>query len=170
MLRSSYNTAIRENRFIVGGAVEHIIVGALNGVRLPAVHVGVGDTRIDLRVQGPKAPAGFSTKASFSSFNVRLVNTLGESVAVWNEPTLFLFKKVGIVYSDPELLPNATKSSKDALLLDGKAMKGFIAAHPEYVISMDFEHPHGSKIASSKTASEDVARAIVKNFPRLLLP
>lgn len=170
MLRSAYNTAIRENRFIVGGAVEHILVGAFNGAGLPAEHVGVGDTRIDLRVHDANITAGFSSKASFSSYNTRLINTLGAGRASWTEPTLFLFAKVGIVYADPDLLTDAVIHTADALVIDGKKMKDYIATHPEYVIPMAFEKPKGGKIASSKTASEDVARNIVRNFPKLSLP
>ncbi|OGG78443.1 hypothetical protein A3A36_01960 [Candidatus Kaiserbacteria bacterium RIFCSPLOWO2_01_FULL_52_12b] len=41
MLRSSYNAAIYENRFIIGGALEHLVVAAMNGGGFPARHIGV---------------------------------------------------------------------------------------------------------------------------------
>lgn len=169
-LRSSYNTAIYENRFVVGGAIEHLVVAAFNGAKMPAAHVGRGDTRIDVRVQAKNNDAGFSTKASFSTLSARLINTLGSSEPIWREPTLFLFDKYGIVYADPELLPNATKREDGALVLDGKLMRAYITTYPEYLIPMEFQSPRKGNIASSRTASEDVARMIIKNFPRLLLP
>ena len=95
---------------------------------------------------------------------------LGDSVPKWSDPTLFFLTGIGIVYADPDLLPNATKHAKDAIVLDGRALKAFIGAHPEYVIPLHIEAPKTGKIASSKTASEDVARSIVRNFKRLSLP
>lgn len=172
MLRSAYNTTIRENRFIVGGAIEHFVVATFNGGGFPAQHIGRGDTRIDVmaRISESREEAGFSVKASFSTLSVRLINMLGESVPKWSDPTLFFLTGIGIVYADPDLLPNATKHAKDAIVLDGRALKAFIGAHPEYVIPLHIEAPKTGKIASSKTASEDVARSIVKNFKRLSLP
>ena len=170
MLRSSYNTAIRENRFIVGGAVEHLVVAVFNGARFPAQHVGRGDTRIDVVVRSSGEEAGYSVKASFSSLNVRLINTLGDSTPKWVDPTLFFVTNVGIVYVDPDLLPNATKRAKDAIVLKGPLLKAFIKTNPEWIIPLRIEKPKTGKIASSKTASEDVARSIVGNFKRLSLP
>ena len=172
MLRASYNTAIYENRFTIGGAIEHLVVATFNGAGLPAQHIGRGDARVDVTAHEPSSDldAGFSIKASFSSFNVRLINMLGQGNPSWVEPTLFLLSGVGIAYADPLLLPNATKQTSDAILMDGKLLKSFVTEHPEYVIPFAFKMPPSGTIATSKTASEDVARSIVKNFPRLSLP
>ncbi|HEY4473670.1 MAG TPA: hypothetical protein VI957_00715 [Candidatus Paceibacterota bacterium] len=170
MLRSSYNTAIYENRFIVGGALEHIMVAAFNGAGIPAQHVGRGDTRVDVLVTSEREDAGYSVKASFSTLSARLINTMGNKNPEWKEPSLFLFSGVGIVYADPELLPEATIHGDGVLTLDGKKMRAYITSHPEYVLAIIFDKPKTGKIASSKTASEDVARNIVHNFPKLSLP
>lgn len=172
MLRSSYNTAIRENRFIVGGAVEHLVVAVMNGGGFPAQHIGRGDTRIDVVVRDSEiaVESGFSVKASFSTLSARLINTLGESNPEWKDPTLFFISNVGMVYADPDLLPDATIRAKDAVVLQGARLKAFISAHPEYVVPLRIERPKTGKIASSKTASEDVARSIVRNFKKLSLP
>jgi hypothetical protein len=170
-LRSSYNSAIYENRFIVGGAIEWLFVAVFNGAGFSAQHVGRGDTRIDLQVRDSKTnlEAGFSSKQS-ATLAVRLINKLGNGVSEWKEPTLFVFDGVGVVYADPGLLPDATVQKDDALVMDGNTVKEYIAVHPEQVISLRVQAPAKGSIPSSKTASEDVARAIVRNFPRLSLP
>lgn len=170
-LRSSYNSAIYENRFIVGGAIEWLFVAAMNGAGFSAQHVGRGDTRVDLQVRDSKAhiEAGFSSKQS-ATLAVRLINKIGDGVPVWEEATLFVLDKIGVVYADPDVLPNATNLKSDALVLDATRLKAHIAAHPEYVISLRVQAPAKGNIPSSKTASEDVARTIVRNFSRLSLP
>lgn len=171
MLRSAYNAFIYENRFIVGGALEHLVVAAMNGAGFSAHHIGRGDTRVDVAARAivDGTEGGFSIKQS-ASLTVRLINTLGEGVAIWSDPTLFFLDGIGMVYADPELLPNATRRDKDAIIMNGSSLKEFISAHPEWVIPMHIEQPQKGKIASSKTASEDVARSIIRNFKRLSLP
>lgn len=170
MVRANYNAAIYENRFIVGGAAEHLLAAAFNGAGLPAQHVGRGNTGGDILVRDPKGgEVGFSSKASFSTPNVRLVNTLGNAVPSWKDATLFLLTNVGIAYSDPELLPDATIQANGALVLDGRKLMSWIDRNPGYVIPMKFAKPSTGSIASSRTASEDVARNVLKSFPRLTL-
>ena len=172
MLRTSYDAAIYENRFIVGGAIEHLAVALFNGAGLPAQHVGRGDMRVDMTVRDPQdgAHAGFSIKASFSSRSVRLINVLGNGSPKWTEPTLFLFTGIGMVYADYELLPDATKRHNDALVLEGGKVTAYVAANREQIIALRIEQPSQGNIRSSKTASEDVARSIIRNFTRLSLP
>lgn len=55
----SYPTKIRENRFVVGGVAEVILVAAFRAAGLPASDVGPREARIDIALQGG---GGFSVK------------------------------------------------------------------------------------------------------------
>ncbi|MFH1178460.1 MAG: hypothetical protein V1711_01930 [bacterium] len=170
MLRSLYDAGIYENRFIIGGAIEHITAAAIHGLGIPATQIGRRDTRIDVEARFPGGiTAGYSIKQS-SGGDIKLINKQGSAESTWVEPTLFVLDKIGIVYADPELLPNATKDVGDGITVGGKLLRAFATANVEYVIPLDIRKPELGNAPTSRTASEDVAHNILSKFRRLAPP
>jgi hypothetical protein len=61
-LVAEYDTAIYENRFVVGGAVEFLFVALVRALGFNAGHVGTSEKRGDFEVEGLK----FSLKTNFT--------------------------------------------------------------------------------------------------------
>jgi hypothetical protein len=164
-LLGRFATSVRENRFVVGGALEVILTAALRAAGVAAEDVGISEERIDIRIPN----GGFSVKGHFSGTgNIRLINVLGDSTqAEWSEGTLFVLHGMGIGYSDPELLgAGATKREKDAIVLRYNQLKQFLETNPAYLISLQV--PQATKEEKqSEPASRAVAREILRDAPTL---
>ena len=172
LLISEYDTSIRENRFIAGGATERILAATMRcvgiseararGLDLDDEDIVVGDCQI-------------SVKASFTGGRqaIRLINTLGDSAAVWRTATIFVLANRGIGYADPDLLPNVARSSRDAVILPRPPLDALHDAQPEWMLRCDV--PAKSQDASQRrAASEAVATEILQRtaagramFPQL---
>jgi len=165
LLLGRFATSVRENRFVVGGALEVILTATLRAAGIPAEDVGIREERIDIRIPG----GGFSVKGHFSGVgNIRLINVLGDSAQTeWGEATLFVLHGIGIGYADPDLLGNdATKREGDAVVLRYKRLKEFLNASPEYRISVQV--PSALKDRErSDLVSRAVAREILRVAPTL---
>ncbi|GBC90816.1 hypothetical protein HRbin14_01571 [bacterium HR14] len=165
-LLGRFSTAIRENRFVVGGALELILVAALRAAGVDAQHVGVEEERIDIKLE----KGGFSVKGHFSRSGgaIRLINTLGESEETkWETATLFVIHGVGFGYADPELIPEEqVERVKDALVLKYKVVRRFLSAHPHYLINLSIP-PLLSDVSSSELVSRTLAREILQRTSRL---
>jgi hypothetical protein len=164
-LLGRFATSVRENRFVVGGALEVILTAALRAAGVAAEDVGISEERIDIRIPN----GGFSVKGHFSGTgNIRLINVLGDSTqAEWSEGTLFVLHGMGIGYSDPELLgAGATKREKDAIVLRYNQLKQFLETNPAYFIALQV--PQATKEEKqSELVSRAVAREILRDAPTL---
>ena len=172
LLISEYDTSIRENRFIAGGATERILAATMRcvgiseararGLDLDDEDIVVGDYQI-------------SVKASFTGGRqaIRLINTLGDSAAMWRTATIFVLANRGIGYADPDLLPDVARSSRDAVILPRGPLDTLHDAQPEWMLGCDV--PAKSQDASQRrAASEAVATEILQRtaagramFPQL---
>ena len=172
LLISEYDTSIRENRFIAGGATERILAATMRcvgiseararGLDLDDEDIVVGDCQI-------------SVKASFTGGRqaIRLINTLGDSAATWRTATIFVLANRGIGYADPDLLPDVARSSRDAVILPRPPLDALHDAQPEWMLRCDV--PAKSQDASQRrAASEAVATEILQRtaagramFPQL---
>jgi hypothetical protein len=146
---------------VVGGAVEHILGAVMRASGIPVVNRGHAESGLDLRTHD----AGFSVKATFQTgwADLRLINSLGSSAQrVWKEPTILVLGARGVGYVDPQLLPGATKSSGDALVLPGRAYREFLSAVPEYLcavpVPLSPSNRQASKLASYAVAEEILGR------------
>jgi hypothetical protein len=160
LLLEEYNTTVYENRFVVGGVSEHILGAAFRALGFQAMNTGATNPRIDIQL--PDCD-GFSVKGVFSEKKgeVRLINSLGVSdKRGWNESTLFVLSGVGVAYADPVLLPSATESRGDALVLKWKPLKELVAEQPAYLIELDIPHK-SMDLASTKVASALIAAEIL---------
>jgi hypothetical protein len=84
-LVSSYDTRNRENRFVVGSAVELLFCAFLNSLHFKTKWISE-ETRYDIKIDN----IPFSLKSSFTgSGSIRLINILGNTEVVWDEPTIF---------------------------------------------------------------------------------
>jgi hypothetical protein len=164
-LLGRFATSVRENRFVVGGALEVILTAALRAAGVAAEDVGISEERIDIRIPN----GGFSVKGHFSGTgNIRLINVLGDSTqAGWSEGTLFVLHGMGIGYSDAELLgAGATKREKDAIVLRYNHLKQFLETNPAYFISLQVPQATREE-KQSELVSRAVAREILRDAPTL---
>lgn len=166
-LLTRFSTKPYENRFVVGGAVEVIMVAALRAAGVDAADVGTEQGRIDIRLPG----GGLSVKGRFQDNNsIRLINVLGESEQTeWQEATLFVLHGVGIGYADPELLKryDAVEREKDAWVMRYSVLLEFLNENPEWLIAC--EVPRSLEDPSkSDLVSRELARQILsEHAPRL---
>ncbi|OHA45573.1 MAG: hypothetical protein A3H13_02400 [Candidatus Taylorbacteria bacterium RIFCSPLOWO2_12_FULL_48_11] len=172
---TEYDTAVFENRFIVGGVIEYIVLAAINGSDVvKGKHVGGTKKGVDVCIdtfRGKPCAAEISIKYS-SSGDIRMINTLGVSTdAHWNEATLFVLPEIGIVYADAAQIPkSAIVRMKDAISVSRKAILKHAQKNKEFVLQVTI--PAKTEIAKQKnpkTAIEDIARAIIRQFARLKL-
>ena len=160
LLISEYDTSIRENRFIVGGVTEIILVAAMRCV-------GIGDAQArgldldgeDIVVDGHQ----ISVKSSWTGKRdgIRLINALGDAdQRAWETPTIFILANRGIGYADPGLLPSATRSTKDAVVLPRGPLDNLHNTQPQWFLEcLVPTKPQNPQ--RRRAASEDVAPAIL---------
>jgi len=170
-----YDTAIRENRFVVGGVIEYIVGSAMRACEVPVRHVGAVVHDLDLMFEDTEC--GYSIKSILKSTSTRLVNVLGErpSLDRWRTATIFLLSGgVGIVYADPALpwwqrnLERCVQVRSDALELRKQYIEEFAAEHPEWVIPCSLPSSEtGPRIKPARTVSEDLAAQVLMNYPKL---
>jgi len=158
-LIGEYDTSIRENRFVVGGAVEHIIGSAMRAAGIVAMNRGKTAVGADITLQ---SGGTMSVKAAFTPRPpaIRLVNTLGSSEGrEWGEPTILVIAGLGVGYCDPVMLPSATRSTGDAIVLPPQAYLELFEAHAEWLASL--EVPARAKSRTTKVASYALAEEIL---------
>jgi len=154
-LVSSYDTRNRENRFVVGSALELLFCVFLNSLHFKTKWISE-ETRYDIEIDSIR----FSLKSSFtSSGSIRLINILGNKKAVWNEPTIFFISDLGICYVDPNM-GFKTKHTSDALTIQIRDIKKFVEKDKKWLIEIDIPHKPNKK-EKIKTASYDVVKSIL---------
>lgn len=94
----TYNTAIRSNRFIVGGVVEVFTMALMRSAGIDVDRIASESVGGDLILPDSKM---LSIKSSFTNSPIRLINTMGSSQTDWTVATLFVVAKIGIIYGDP---------------------------------------------------------------------
>lgn len=168
---NEYHTSVRENRFIVGGAAERLTAIAMRAVGLRSARArGLSLDEEDLVVGGVQ----LSLKCSFTgkTADIRLINALGSADGrAWNVPTIFLLAARGVGYADRELLPDAVRSTGDALILRGKALAALHASQPRYLLACDLPSrpadPYSRRAASEAIVRDIVLRTETPKFPLL---
>lgn len=160
LLISEYDTSIRENRFIAGGATERILATTMRSVGITNARArGLDLSDEDIVVDGHQ----ISVKASFTGGRqaIRLINTLGDSSASWRTATIFVLANRGIGYADPDLLPGVARASRDAVILPRPPLDDLHHAQPEWLLKCDV--PAKSQDTSQRrAASEAVATEILQ--------
>lgn len=159
ILISEYDTAIRENRFIVGGSTERILAMAMRAIGISAKSRGLEQTGEDIVVED----SSLSVKSSFTGKKdaLRLVNMLGQNRnQKWRVATIFVLANHGIGYADPDLLPNAVQSSGDALILRRALLDKLHTHKPEWFFECAVP-VKGSDASQRRAASEAVATEII---------
>ncbi len=171
-LYERYDTTIRENRFVVGGALEIILGAALRACGLPVRHRGTETVEWDLLFEDGEG--GYSIKSLPKSPSTRLVNVLSRSVSpeLWRVATLFVLRE-GLVYADPDLPwwqsrrndANILIPRSDALEIKRKTIRAFAEANPAWFLPWDVFEALGAPRSRRqvRTASYDVATAILKD-------
>ena len=160
LLISEYDTSIRENRFIAGGATERILATTMRSVGIANARArGLDLSDEDIVVDGHQ----ISVKASFTGGRqeIRLINTLGDSNATWRTATIFVLANRGIGYADPDLLPGAAKSKRDAVTLPRPPLDELHDSQPQWLLRCAV--PAKAQDASQRrAASEAVATEILQ--------
>lgn len=158
-LLSEYDTKIRENRFVVGGAVEHIIGAAMRAAGVDILNRGKTAEGSDLTL---RTGEGISVKSSFTDppGDIRLINTLGDAAGRrWLFATLLVVANVGVGYVDPYLLPRAAEASGDAIVLPKRVYLPFLERNPGWLARVTV--PVKPKAYTTKVASYAVAEEIL---------
>lgn len=160
ILISEYDTTIRENRFIAGGAAERILATTMRTLGIDARARGLEQADEDIMVGN----FPLSVKSSFTGRRdaLRLVNTLGQNRGQrWRVATIFILANRGIGYADPDLLPNAVESSGDALILRRTLLDEMHAREPEWLFGCAVP-AKGTDVSQRRAASEAVAVEILQ--------
>ena len=173
LLISEYDTTVRENRFIAGGATERMLATAMRSVGIADAQArGLEPDDEDISV----GPYKISVKGSFTGRKdqITLVNSRGISRGLtWATATIFVLANRGIGYADPALLPNEARRSGGELNLRRAPLDVLHEAHPQWLLPCDV--PAKSQDTSQRrAASEAVATEILQRtaagramFPRL---
>lgn len=167
-VNTRYDTAIYENRFIVGGVVEQLVGAAMraSGARIE----NVAKTRRGIDLILPNSGVGFSVKSQFKRGpEIRLVNTMGSSGARarWDHATIFVIVGLGIGYADPEIASDGLVARSDALALRIASLKELWMHHPEYLIECEIPSKPMA-VGTSRVASDVVAQDVLIEFKTLL--
>ena len=170
---TEYDTTIRENRFIAGGATERLIATAMRCA-------GIADVRArGLEADDEDILVGvhrFSVKGSWTGARdqITLINSRGVSRGLtWVTATIFVLASRGIGYADPGQIPDSTRRSGGELNLPRTPLDSFHESEPEWLLKCAV--PVKSQDASQRrAASEAVATEILLRtaggqamFPRL---
>ena len=159
-LVKTYDTAIHENRFVVGGATEILLCAWLRALGLQC------EPRSDLRTDLHIENIAFSVKANYAhSSSVRLINVLGESEgATWNEPTLVLIGGEGLFYIDPGMtsLQEALRRRPDVLEIRTKAILAL--ANTSWHLPLQIPRKPPKSTVPPRIASQDVAWAVLETI------
>lgn len=164
-----YNTAIYENRYIVGGIVERLTVAAFRAAGVGAQLVGSQNRGADAQLPGGRS---ISVKAQFTQARteVRMINTMGNSTTAWTEATIFVMSNVGVGYADPDLLNDAVVAKKDVVVLPWKALRNLWSTKPQYLAPITIPPKPDSIVAGkSKMPSRSLALELVTDLQLSLL-
>ena len=164
-LHSRFNTTIRENRFIVGGALEVFMHALLlsSGVMVqPHGPVGTGGDFV-LTQSG----AALSLKSEFTPGHggqIGLVNKQGGGGRQWETATLFVFSEVGILYCDPGMVPaGSVKDQGDQISISRRIVEA-AAEEKQFRIEMPIPIKQPTMAAGkSERASRTVALEILRS-------
>jgi hypothetical protein len=162
-----FDTAIYENRFIVGGVVEQLLGASMRAVGCDIDNVAKTSRGVDLSL--PALDVGFSVKAQFKRGpEIRLVNTMGGSgaSAEWTHATIFVIVGVGIGYADPDLVTSGLVPRSDVLTLKTSALAEMWATQTGFLIQCDVP-AKPMKSSHTRVASDVVAQDIMIEFENL---
>ena len=165
VLHSRFNTTIRENRFIVGGALELFMHALLlsSGVMVqPHGPVGTGGDFV-LTQSGTE----LSLKSEFTpgrGGQIGLVNKQGGGDRQWETATLFVFSEVGILYCDPSMVPaGSVKDQGDQISISRRIVEA-AAEEERFRIEMPIPTKQPTMAAGkSERASRTVALEILRS-------
>jgi len=167
-----YDTKIYENRFIVGGVIEFIVLASFRALGFDATHIGKISQRFDLKIKYKNEDIFYSVKSIFTkSSEIRLINVLGKSSQThWEESTIFLLPKLGIGYCDNTLIDKKFIIRKeDVIVINKKILENFLKNNSEFLISLNLPYKNEIHPENAHLASEDVAVLLLKNYKRLKL-
>jgi hypothetical protein len=172
VLLHAYDTTVRENRFVVGGATERLVAVTMRALGASGARArGLGSEDEDIVIDGR---CRISVKASFTGRRdqLRLVNTLGDSEKqTWRTSTIFVLAGIGIAYADPELLPGAAIRKKDAILLPRRPLDELWSREPSLVLRCDVpkkpKDPYERRAASEAVLRDILLREAPEPFPLL---
>ncbi|MCR4425018.1 MAG: hypothetical protein NUW23_02350 [Firmicutes bacterium] len=171
-----YDTALRENRFVVGGAIEFIVGAALRACDVRVRHKGALKTDLDLILE-ENEKSGYSLKAVLKATNTRLINVMGAAPTLerWLTATIFLLSGVGLVYADPAIDWWAlrgrqhVKVADDALEVSRKSIEAYAKANPGWLAPclLPGLEERKKRLRPARTASADVAAQVLYHYPAL---
>lgn len=158
-----FDVGDRANRFIIGGVVEYLLAACFFGLGIFVVPRGHNQNAFDLETLVRELQAKFSIKSTFSSTagDFRLMNRLsGERAWEWTEPTIFVVRRLGLVYADPTThlhLAHSVRDAGDAFTISLRAIRDHADTHPHCVIRCDVP-------VNPRTGTESGAKALFREI------
>ena len=169
LLLSQYNTTIRENRFLTGGAVEVFTCGLLRSVGVDCQLYGSQAKHGDLILPNNKQ---LSIKGVFTggANSVGLINKQGEGARVWQTATLFIVSKVGIVYGAPDMIDSSEiKDLSHQIQLTKKGLSRLISDKKNVLEANLDSKPPTAMAGNSLKASTAAAKRILQEAKSTIL-
>lgn len=165
-----YNTTVRENRFIAGGATEVFLCAVLRTVGIDASLVGRHSVGGDIRLSDSRL---LSIKGIFrgGADNVGMVNWQGSprGVSAWDKATIFVVSEVGLVYGDPRLMDSRYLKVKNDQLSLRKAGLQTLIDRPECLVPAPIPRKPDSVVAGTVSVSQKIGRDILRDLDGALL-
>ncbi len=164
-----YNTTIPENRFTVGGVVEHLVCALLKATGLNVTFMADEDHGYDLMLPHGK---GLSVKSQFTRNRqgIGLINTRGNTKPErWKDATLFVIRDTGIVYGDADVpgIGSFLNPKGDQLVLRPGGLS-LLESDPTRVIAMPVPtKPDKNAAGKSLKVSTSLARELLQRYPVL---
>ena len=170
---NEYNTAIYENRFIVGGAIEIFTYALLRHVGINCELIGEQATRGDIRLLPSEKLISLKSSTQVSKSgkpsNIILINTLSKNPQQWKVSTFFIISTIGIVFGTPTMIDeNDLKYNKDNISIKGVGLEK-LKNNSDNVISLNLKRKEKLNSDFHKTASSSVAKDILNSIDSQVL-
>jgi len=164
-LLNRYNTTIRENRFIVGGAVKFFTCSLLRSVGIDCSLFEEQSHPGDILLPND---GKLLIKSTFTGgpADVKLMNKLGGGHQIWATATLFVISEVGLVYGSPDMVAEEhIKDVNEGTKLTKAGLQSLISM-PDNLFKVKIARkPPTETTGSNQKDSTAIARQILSDMP-----
>lgn len=164
-LLNRYNTTVRENRFIVGGAVKFFTCSLLRSVGIDCSLLEEQSHPGDVLLPNN---GKLLIKSTFTGgpADVRLMNKMGGGYQTWATATLFVISYVGLVYGSPDMVAKKhIQDVDDGTTLTKAGLQSLINMPNNLFEAEIAKKPPAKTTGFSEKASTAVARQILSEMP-----
>ena len=164
-LLKRYNTTVRENRFIVGGAVKVFTCCLLRSVGIDCSLLEEQSHPGDILLPND---GKLLIKSTFTGgpADVKLMNKLGVGCQTWETATLFVVSDVGLVYGSPDMVAEEhIKDVNEGTKLTKAGLQSLISM-PDNLFKVTIARKSPTETTgSNQKDSTAIARKILSEMP-----